>query len=84
MQVIASIGDLKCKEGYNAAFWDKEYLNFELVQAPEWLIIDPKTIELSGKPEADAIGKHDIILRVTNSKGGATERKFVLQVINNE
>jgi len=84
LQAIASIGDLKCKEGYNAAFWDKEYLTFEFVQAPEWMKIDPQTGELSGKPGADAIGKHDVALRVTNSKGGATERMFVLQVINNE
>ncbi|MFC1715277.1 putative Ig domain-containing protein [Candidatus Poribacteria bacterium] len=78
--VVASIGDLKCKGGYNAAFWDKEYLSFALVQSPEWLKIDPETGELSGMPKADAVGKHDVVLRVTDSKGGEAERTFVVQV----
>lgn len=33
--VITSIGDLKCKPGYKAAFWDREYLSFSLVWAAE-------------------------------------------------
>lgn len=80
LEAIASIGDLKCKEGYNAAFWDKEYLTFELVRAPEWLKIDAQTGELSGMPEVDAAGKREVIVRVTNSKGGIAERKFILEV----
>ena len=78
--VIASIGDLKCKEGYNAAFWDKEYLSFQLVSAPGWLEVDPQTGELSGTPGADAVGDHDVILRVTDSAGGAVEREFAIKV----
>jgi hypothetical protein len=78
--VIASIGDLKCKGGYNAAFWDKEYLSFALVQAPEWLKIDAETGEISGIPGAEDIGKHDVILRVTDSRGAAVERRYVMEV----
>lgn len=91
--VIASIGDLKCKEGYKAAFWDREYLSFALVQAPQWLKIDPQTGELSGTPEAvgqaaslsdieQAANSFDVTLRVANTKGGTTERKFVIEVMD--
>jgi hypothetical protein len=78
--VVASIGDLKCKGGYNAAFWDKEYLNFSLVQAPEWLKIDSETGVLSGTSES--AGRVGVIVRVTNSKGAAAERKFAIEVID--
>ena len=78
--VIASIGDLKCKGGYNAAFWDKEYLSFSLVQAPEWLKIDSETGVLSGMPES--AGRVGVIVRVTNSNGGVAERKFAIEVID--
>jgi len=78
--VIASIGDLKSKGGYNAAFWDKEYLSFALVQAPEWLKIDAETGEISGTPGTDAMGKHDVILRVIDSRGVSTERGFTMEV----
>ena len=80
-RVIASIGDLKCKPGYKAAFWDKEYLSFELVKAPEWLEVNTQTGKISGTPGTDALGEHEIILRVTNSKGGVTERKSVIKVV---
>jgi hypothetical protein len=80
--VIASIGDLKSKGGYNAAFWDREYLSFALVQAPEWLKIDVETGEISGTPGTEEIGKHDVILRVTDSRGMVSEREFAVQVVN--
>jgi hypothetical protein len=82
--VVASIGDLKCKPGYKAAFWDKEYLSFSLVQAPEWLKIDPQTGELSGTPGPveQAASLLDVVVRVTNSKGGAAEGKFIIEVMD--
>jgi hypothetical protein len=80
--VIASIGDLKCKGGYNAAFWDKEYLSFALVQAPEWLKIDAETGEISGIPGVEEIGEHNVILRVTDSRGMVSEREFAIEVVD--
>lgn len=78
--VVSSIGDLKCRDGYNAAFWDREYLTFTLSQSPEWLKIDAETGKLSGKPEVSDIGSHNIILGIVNSKGSEAKRKFTIQV----
>jgi len=78
--VIASIGDLKCKPGYKAAFWDREYLSFSLVQAPQWLKLDPQTAEISGTPQAKDVGRHEVAVRVTNNQGGVTERRFRMEV----
>jgi len=78
--LITSIGDLKCKQGYKAAFWDKEYLSFSLIRAPQWLKINPQTGKISGTAGVNDLGKHEVILRVTNSKGSVTERRFVLEV----
>ena len=80
VSAIASIGDLKCKDGYNAAFWDREILTFSLTKAPGWLKVDAAMGELTGMPTPDAIGQHEFILRVTNNKGGAQERKFIIKV----
>ncbi len=77
---VASIGDLKCKGGYNAAFWDRENLTFALTKAPGWLKINVATGELVGTPTPDAAGQHQVNLRVTNDKGDATERRFVIEV----
>jgi len=80
--VIASIGDLKCKPGYKAAFWDREYLSFSLIQAPHWLKVDSQTGEISGIASVDDVGSQEVVLRVTNSNGSATERKFIMEVTN--
>ena len=80
VSAIASIGDLKCKNGYNAAFWDREILIFSLTKAPGWLKVDAATGELIGTPTLDAIGQHEVILCVTNNKDGAQERRFIINV----
>ena len=77
---IASIGDLKCKGGYNAAFWDRENLTFSLTKAHDWLQINATTGELTGTPKRDDVGEHEVILRVINDKGGTAEQKFIIQV----
>ena len=78
--LITSIGDLKCKQGYKAAFWDKEYLSFSLIRAPQWLKINPQTGKISGTAGMNDLGKHEVILQVTNSKGSVTDRRFALEV----
>ncbi len=80
LRVIASIGDLKCKPGYKAAFWDREYLSFSLIQSPQWLKVDAQTGEISGAAGVNDVGKHEVGLRVTNNKGSLTERMFVLEM----
>ena len=79
---IASIGDLKCKGGYNAAFWDRENLTFALIEVPDWLKVDATTGELTGTPTPDVTGLNEVVLRVTNDKGGAQERRFIIEVMN--
>ncbi len=78
---VASISDLKSKGGYNAAFWDKEYITFALIQGPAWLKINSETGELSGMPGADAVGKHEIALRVSDSRDKSVEQSFVVEVV---
>jgi hypothetical protein len=80
LTAIASIEDLKCKGGYNAAFWDRELLTFLLIDAPDWLELDATTGELTGTPTPGALGRHEVVLRVTNDKGGATEHGFAIEV----
>lgn len=78
--LITSIGDLNCKQGYKAAFWDKEYLSFSLIRALQWLKINPQTGKISGTAGVNDLGKHEVILQVTNSKGSVTDRRFALEV----
>jgi hypothetical protein len=66
--VVASIGDLKCKLGYKAAFWDREDLSFSVVRAPQWLQLDPQTGELSGTPGVKDVGEYEVVVQVTNSR----------------
>jgi len=80
--VIASIGDLKCKPRYRAAFWDREYLSFSLIQAPYWLKVNSQTGEISGIAGVNDMGKHEVVLRVTNSKGSVTKHRCVMEVTN--
>jgi len=77
---IASIGDLKCKGGYNVAFWDREVLTFSLNSAPGWLEIDAATGKISGTPPRDTIGMHEFTLRVTNSNALYAEQKLAIDV----
>jgi len=63
-----------------AAFWDREYLSFSLIQSPQWLKVDEQTGEISGTAGVNDVGKHEVALRVTNNKGSLTERRFVLEV----
>jgi len=80
--VITSIGDLKCKPGYKAAFWDRECLSFSLVQAPQWLEFSPQTGEISGTPGLKDVGEHEAVAQVTNSQGDAAKRRFFMEVID--
>jgi hypothetical protein len=80
--VITSIGDLKCKPGYKAAFWDRECLSFSLVQAPQWLEFNPQTGEISGTPGVKDVGEHEAVAQVTNSQGDVAKRRFFMEVID--
>jgi len=82
--VITSIGDLKCKPGYKAAFWDKEYLTFSLIQAPQWLKLNPQTGEVSGTPGIKDAGEFEVVVQVTNSQGDLAKRKFFMEVVDKQ
>jgi hypothetical protein len=77
---LLSLGHLTCKGGYNAAFWDREKVTWELAKAPAWLAADKATGVLSGMPAADAAGTHEVVLLATNSRGGKTEQRFAVRV----
>jgi hypothetical protein len=79
--VLRSLGDFRCKGGYNGAFWDREELTFALTKAPAWLAVDPQTGKVTGTPGPDAAGKHAVVLKVSNSRGGTAEQAFDLEVV---
>jgi hypothetical protein len=77
---IHSIGHLTCREGYNAAFWEREELTYSLSEAPEWLSVDAERGILSGTPQAGNVGTHDVALRAENDREKAAEQRFRLTV----
>ncbi|MGD8237855.1 MAG: putative Ig domain-containing protein, partial [Armatimonadota bacterium] len=77
---VYSIGHLTCREGYNAAFWERDELTYSLVEAPEWLKLDAQTGVVSGTPGADDVGRHQVVLRVENDRENAAEQRFRLTV----
>jgi hypothetical protein len=79
--VLRSIGALLCKGGYNAAFGDREELTFALAKAPAWLTLDAATGKLSGTPGPEAVGRHAIVLQVSNSRKATAEQAFELEVV---
>ena len=81
---LLSIGDLRCKRGYNSAFWDRELATFALRESPGWLQIEPATGRVSGTPPAGAVGTHDVVLRVAIGEARTVEQRFELQVAGAE
>ncbi len=73
-----SIGHLTCRDGYNAAFWQRETLSWTLDAAPAWLAL--RDGELAGTPGGNDLGAHDVVLKVANNRGGAAEQRFRLVV----
>jgi hypothetical protein len=66
VRAIRSLGDVRMRvvdgrEQMN--FWDAEQLQFKIEQGPDWLTIDSKTGELSGKP--DRPGREAVIVSAT-------------------
>ena len=51
-------------------------LSFEVVQLPDWLTLSNDGL-LSGKPEIADVGKHDVIVRVTDEAGGFAEKVLI-------
>lgn len=74
----SSIGHFTCREGYKAAFWDREKLQWTLETAPKWLTV--KDGEVVGRPEESDAGAYDIVLKVANSKKGSAEQRYRLVV----
>ncbi|WP_020405691.1 ImpA family metalloprotease [Hahella ganghwensis] len=58
-------------------------LRFELINAPDWMSIDPETGEVSGMPGAGDLGmRRDIVIRVSDGKK-ASDLKFNLEIAFN-
>ena len=78
---LGSIGDLRCKRGYKAAFWNRDEHTFELTQAPDWMSIDAKTGRVAGRPGPQAAGTQRAVLRVADDKDGAVEQAFRIDIV---
>ena len=74
----ASIGHLTCRDGYNAAFWQRETLAWTLESGPKWLTIKDRI--LTGTPAATDAGTHDVVLKLTNNKDQTAEQRFRIVV----
>ena len=78
---LLSIGDLRCRYGYNCAFWDREVAGFALTRAPAWLAIDSATGRVSGTPPAGSAGPHEVMLRVRIGGEREARQAFKLRVV---
>ena len=65
-----------------AAFWDREYLDFSFVKAPQWLKLDSQSGEISGTPGIRDVGEHEVMVQVMNNQGGVVKRSFFIRVID--
>ncbi len=74
----ASIGHLTCRDGYNAAFWQREMITWTLGSSPKWLTI--KDGILTGTPADTDVGTCDIVLKLTNSNNQLAEQRFRIVV----
>ena len=68
--VIRSDGDLQCRQGYHAAFWDREHHTFTATTLPEWLSLDPRTGTLTGRPTK--AGESRIVIIISDQFGKST------------
>ena len=73
-----SLGHLTCRDGYSAAFWDREKLTWTQETGPTWLRMNNG--KLRGTPTEDDVGCQDVILKVVNDKGGSAKQQFRIAV----
>jgi hypothetical protein len=82
LQVIGSLGDLRCrrspKSSYNAAFWDREEHTFTATGLPEGLSIDAQTGVISGTPQQS--GTFDAAVQVSDQFGKSRTVSYRLVV----
>jgi len=80
---LCSIGDLRCrwdKGKYFTGFWNKEELQFLLVEAPEWLRINSQNGLISGiLPVTEGEEKTNVAVEVVNKSGQAVRQRFTIQ-----
>jgi len=78
---LASLGDLQHRyEEPHKKFWEKEEYSHELLEAPGWLNLDPKTGTLSGTPTDDDVGTSTVLLKIFNQFGGEVKHSYQLSV----
>ncbi|MBP0022028.1 MAG: DNA/RNA non-specific endonuclease [Cyanobacteria bacterium SBLK] len=59
---------------------DGDYLIWSIEESPSGMAIDPETGVMSWQPSDVQVGEHNIILRVTDANGAASEQEFILAV----
>ncbi len=62
---------------------DGDVLSYELVARPSGMEIDAQTGEVTWNPDTDALGNHDVRVRVGDGRGGEAEQVFALSVVEN-
>ena len=84
LQVIRSIGDLRCiSDGtsrYFAAFRDADELSFILDEGPPWVELEEATGAMRFSPQARDASTHTVTVRVQNGQGGVDVQGFDLEV----
>jgi uncharacterized protein (TIGR03790 family) len=59
-----------------------DVLSYSLDEAPEGMVIDPTTGEISWTPGNDDAGDHEIVINVTDLAGDFAVQEFTLSVVN--
>ncbi|MEX2214855.1 MAG: putative Ig domain-containing protein [Phycisphaeraceae bacterium] len=62
---------------------DGDVLSFELLTAPDGMTIDSGSGAIEYAPESGDVGQHDVLVRVTDGRGGSAAQAFTLSVREN-
>ena len=87
--VITSTPDTTVLEdtpySYTVTFTDEDAGDSHSISAPvlpAWLKLDESAFVISGTPENAEVGRHDVVVRVSDQLGAFDEQKFVIEVLN--
>ncbi len=62
-----------------AADADLDALIFDVLVGPDGMIVDSTTGVVAWKPTASQVGQHDVILRVSDERGGISLQSFSIK-----
>eukprot|EP00210_Caulerpa_lentillifera_P009618 g9175.t1 len=59
---------------------DNDELIYALVNAPDGMLINPETGKIQWAPSAEQLGIHDVVVEVTDGRGGITQQPYQILV----